>query len=448
MNIKKALVSVVTCVGLLASTVMPAFAATSPDYIDGKDLAWNTVDGKSFWYEGGRKQGTLSDTKCFTYDGSLRGREIYDKASDGWYWLDVIYDGAKAVNKEVFMPYVFQGDSTWNEDGIKKAAAECDPGMADFVADCIRKKTGKWVRYDENGKMFKGWVTIQGELAVTYPDQKGNTYYYDTKTGLMAKGWISMNGMWYYFDETTGAFRGIYSTKIDAKTITKEDDKANRANIYYDKLGTAGMVYAIEADVELSSSSPNCQAMLVIGNGNDTIKFGLGYEKESKITEASGKCAVISSVYTAADKSTKTEDYKQYYQGVTGKAHLLMFVDAKTGTAWLFHNYNFVGFVRNQALSGKDLYIRANAVTPGQGSVSAAFKNVKVKSPVYGEEIVTVNGKPNIVKLDEKNMSFTPFVADSTNGYLHSGVWSSNQTFAAPTTGYGYVEFVNGTKIY
>ncbi|MBR2811981.1 MAG: Ig domain-containing protein [Solobacterium sp.] len=68
-------------------------------------------NGKDYWYEDGKRQGVYNDPKCFSSDGSLRGREIYDPKTDGWYWLDVIYDGAKAVEKEVYMPYIYQDEA-------------------------------------------------------------------------------------------------------------------------------------------------------------------------------------------------------------------------------------------------------------------------------------------------------------------------------------------------
>ena len=52
--------------------------------------------------------------------------------------------------------------------------------------------------------MLKGWVTIQGALAEKYPKQAGNTYYYDTQTGLMARGWITIDGTQHFFNEITG----------------------------------------------------------------------------------------------------------------------------------------------------------------------------------------------------------------------------------------------------
>ena len=56
--------------------------------------------------------------------------------------------------------------------------------------------------------MMKGWVTINTrELIALYPEQKGNTYFYDYTTGLMAKGWTTIGGQRYYFHEVTGVLQ-------------------------------------------------------------------------------------------------------------------------------------------------------------------------------------------------------------------------------------------------
>ncbi len=169
-----------------------------------RDCVWEVVDGKSYWYENDIRQGTYDDPQGVLGDGTVRGREIYDPASNAWYWLDSIYDGAKACGKEVWMPYVYQDEDTWDDEKKRNIAYESDEGMGEFVLNAIRNKTGKWVRYDSEGKMLKGWVTIEGDLAALYPDQAGNTYYYDTRTGLMAKGHVTIGGVEYYFDEITG----------------------------------------------------------------------------------------------------------------------------------------------------------------------------------------------------------------------------------------------------
>ncbi len=170
----------------------------------GNEIWRYNSDGKAYWYENGVIQGTYSDPKGVIGDGTVRGREIYDRKSDGWYWLDSVYRGAKAVGKEVWMPYIYQDEAKWNEAKKRQIAYESDSGMGECVFRAMQKKDGKWVRYDENGKMLKGWVTISGPLAVLYPDQKGNKYYYDHRTGLMAKGRVVIDGQEHYFDEVSG----------------------------------------------------------------------------------------------------------------------------------------------------------------------------------------------------------------------------------------------------
>ncbi len=168
---------------------------------------WEIVNGKSYWYENNVIQGTFDDPNGVLGDGTVRGREIYDPASDGWYWLDSVYEGAKACGKEVWMPYIYQNEDKWDDETKRNLAYESDDGMGECVLSAMKNKTGKWVRYDENGRMLKGWVKIEGTLATIYPEQEGNIYYYDNRTGLMAKGHVTIGGVEYYFDEVTGALR-------------------------------------------------------------------------------------------------------------------------------------------------------------------------------------------------------------------------------------------------
>ena len=148
-------------------------------------------NGKDYWYENDVRQAIAGDPKVIIDEQyhQERGREIYDPETNAWYWLDYIYDGAKATGKEVWVPYIYQDEDTWDDARKVSTAYESDSGMGECVLDAIRTKKGKWVRYDENGKMLKGWVTIEGALANLYPKQRGNRYYYDHRTGLMAKGW-------------------------------------------------------------------------------------------------------------------------------------------------------------------------------------------------------------------------------------------------------------------
>ena len=171
---------------------------------DAMDCVFVNEGEKSYWYENGVRQGTVNDTNGVVGDGTVRGREIYDPVTNEWYWLDAVYDGAKAVGKEVWMPYVYQNEDSWTAEEKAKLASESDEGMADLVLTEMNEKHGKWVRYDENGAMLKGWVTITGDLAEHYPEQAGKTYYYDTRTGIMARGTITLGGKTYQFDDITG----------------------------------------------------------------------------------------------------------------------------------------------------------------------------------------------------------------------------------------------------
>ena len=169
------------------------------------EFGFSYQSGKWYWYENWKRQAVPGDPKNIIDEKyqTERGREIYDPNSDGWYWLDSVYGGAKAVDKEVWIPYVYQDEDNWSVEEISSNAAASGP-QAEQVKDTILANEGKWVRYDANGKMYKGWYTVTGRDAAINPSQSGNTYYYDPKTGLMAKGTVVIGDRSYHFDETTG----------------------------------------------------------------------------------------------------------------------------------------------------------------------------------------------------------------------------------------------------
>ena len=143
----------------------------------GEKNGWVEENGKKYWYEKGVKQGTTG-----------RGKEIYDPDSDAWYWLDAVQGGAMTVSKDVYQ-----------ESNAGQWADKPDG-------------TGKWVRYDENGHMVKGWQTTD----------KG-TYYFDLITGAMAKGAGDIDGVPCAFDEYTGI-------ALDGQWLT-----INGADFWYEK---------------------------------------------------------------------------------------------------------------------------------------------------------------------------------------------------------------------
>ena len=97
----------------------------------------------------------------------VTSKEIYDPVTDAWYWFES--DGIMARSKEVFL--------ATNEE----------------------RTEGKWVYYDENGHMVKGFFSLSDENG----DEK--TVFYDEITGEMKHGESFIDGGWYRFDEITGA---------------------------------------------------------------------------------------------------------------------------------------------------------------------------------------------------------------------------------------------------
>ena len=122
----------------------------------GLDKQWVTIKGADYWYEKGVRQGLEG-----------RGKEIYDPASNEWYWLDSVDQGKKATSKDVYQESA-AGPWAANADG-----------------------TGKWVRYDAQGHMIKGWSA-------------DGRYYFDLTYGTMARGRVTIDGRIYNFDTVTG----------------------------------------------------------------------------------------------------------------------------------------------------------------------------------------------------------------------------------------------------
>ena len=155
---------VLTAVLLCSVAALPALAeeTATPETADSVSTytGWKTVNGKDYWYENGVKQGTTG-----------RGKEIYDPDSDAWYWLDANQGGAKAVSKDVYQ----------------------------------ESNGGKWVRYDANGHMIKGWDT-----------NDDGTYYFDQVYGTMAKGIVTIDGNLYLFDVDTGVMQASITTSEEA----------------------------------------------------------------------------------------------------------------------------------------------------------------------------------------------------------------------------------------
>ena len=159
-NLKFKLMSSVVTAAMLAGTLIPLSVLAAPE----GGFGWEEVDGNKYWYENGVKQGLEG-----------RGKEIADPDTGEWYWLDSVDGGKMATDKDLYQE---SKAGQWAEN---------------FVEGDWEASTGKWVRYDVDGHMVKGW----GE-------KDGNTYYFDLTYGTMAKGYATIDGQEYYFNTATG----------------------------------------------------------------------------------------------------------------------------------------------------------------------------------------------------------------------------------------------------
>ncbi len=401
MKIRRSLLSLGIVASMAFSTLsLNAFAKLPMDLKDtSADCVWKVdpdvpVDQqKSYWYEMGVRQGTKDDPNGVmgeNDDGTLsnRGREICDlsltenNVKGVWFWLDSIYDGAKATSKEVWMPYVFQdeaswknADGTWKEDKLKEVADNSDRmsnavGMGQCVIDQIKKhgtkEGGKWVRYNADGRMIKGWYTEDGTIK---PDQKGNTYFYDIQTGLMAKGDVKIEGKTYHFDEITGV--------LDPNSVKEDVNSEYEVNIK-----SCPGNFAIEGDMELSGTGNGYHAKFAISNGGSgTISLGLQYDVNSGNDACRGKVALM--------VENATPIWQQYYWpgeitvgDTSGKAHILFAVDTISGIAYGYINGQSVGSWQNDGMKNSNydyIQIKAEGAADDGSAVVAAFKNITVK---------------------------------------------------------------------
>lgn len=226
------------------------------------------IDGKKYWYENGKRQGMYGDEKNIwdTIFGNERGREIYDPESDAWYWLDACFDGAVAINKEVWMPYIYQED-------LKTGA----------------NPEGKWVRYDNDGHMIKGWYT-----------NENGKYYYDLITGAMSKGVCEIENKLYYFDEITGILKkqikGWYTDQNNNTYYC--DEKTGKAVRYFALVTENGKDYIYYFHDKT--------AKMIRGNlkAHDAYDLEKG-EVEIYLTfDNNGKCEVTDDVLRELNKLT------------------------------------------------------------------------------------------------------------------------------------------------
>lgn len=131
--------------------------ATSSGTVDGIE---GSVDLNFDFYFADRQTDGLElvveNGKTYLYEYGVMARSKEAVVNGQWKWFDA--DGTMAVSKDVYIP-----------------------------------AGNKWVRYDANGNMIKGWNT-----------NKDGMYYFDPFTGEMCKGIKKFDGKYYFFYQITG----------------------------------------------------------------------------------------------------------------------------------------------------------------------------------------------------------------------------------------------------
>ena len=174
---------------------------------------WREENGVKYWYENGVRQG-VKYREDGSIDASYRGKEIYDPSSNAWYWLDCVQNGAVAKDKDVYQES--QADDAGN--------------------------IGKWVRYDADGHMVKGWS-----------EKDGNRYYFDPVYGTMAKGDTDIDGIHYYFNKDTGILESGGQTDDDGRSFNEDGwHKVDGVNYWYENGVRQGVKYREDGSIDAS----------------------------------------------------------------------------------------------------------------------------------------------------------------------------------------------------
>lgn len=208
-------------------TIMDRYYAAGWTYDPQKDKVdhfeyngWYTMNQKEFWYENNVRQGYRPGEDPEVY----RGKEIYDPASDGWYWLDQVNQGAKAVSKDVYQ-VSDAGKFADREDGTGKWVRYDDKGR---MIKGEHLNSNGWYYFDKTyGAMIKGFVNIPKEGAIpddwdVYRDHgEGSKWvFYDRTYGIMRYGEQYIDGQWYRFDIYSGEMAiGEWNYKNEAEGI-------------------------------------------------------------------------------------------------------------------------------------------------------------------------------------------------------------------------------------
>lgn len=134
--------------------------------------------------------------------------------------------------------------------------------------------TGKWTRYDSDGRMVKG---------ESY--KNGAWYYFDLTTGAMAKGFVNLpqsddpNGKWVYYDPITGKMQygeqyiDGYRYYFDTATGKMAHGKYYRDGAYYYYDTATGIMQYGEQTIDGDEYYFDTETGAMLGLGEQIVKY-------------------------------------------------------------------------------------------------------------------------------------------------------------------------------
>ncbi len=176
---------------------------------------WKTIKGKKYY---------------FMYDGTMATGITYVEKNNRVYYFAKNgalkkFKGWKTIDGEKYYfskkGYAVTG---WQKISGKKYFFGNYSG--ELYADGIfyvydeKNDNGGYYCFNKKGIVRKGWLTVNGntyyasksgKLLTDWQTIDGKTYYFSPWGGEMIKGAYDIDGIWYYFDETTGEYESDYA---------------------------------------------------------------------------------------------------------------------------------------------------------------------------------------------------------------------------------------------
>ena len=166
---------------------------------------WKLIDGYYYYFgsDGKLVRGVVKQISGSWYQFEPDGR-VYTgwiKSYGGKSSGDTFFYDTKTGKRAIGWKYIEAGEYNYFYNGDTLEVREYEGGYYYFSPAAsyggnvgtlmyggAKKIDGSWYLFDENGKVYTGWLEYEGA-----------TYYYDTSNAKLTFGWKYIDGYWYYF---------------------------------------------------------------------------------------------------------------------------------------------------------------------------------------------------------------------------------------------------------